>query len=62
MGKKGTTPMTPSAAARIQGAEARANGGQVKAGGFAARAQGAAAHNTAPAKTTAGSTTKGGKK
>jgi hypothetical protein len=36
-------PMTPPAAARIQGAQAKVNGGQVAKGSFAARAQAAAA-------------------
>lgn len=40
-----STPMTPSAAARIQSAAAKANGGQVTKGSFAARAQAAAAKN-----------------
>ncbi|MBE1275502.1 hypothetical protein [Enterovibrio baiacu] len=35
-------PMTPEAAARIQGAEAKQNGGKVNKGGFAPRAQRAA--------------------
>lgn len=39
------TPMTPSAAARIQGATARTTGGKVAKGSFAARAQSAAARN-----------------
>jgi hypothetical protein len=39
------SPMTTSAAARIQGATARASGGHVAAGSFAARAQAAAAQN-----------------
>ena len=39
------SPMTPSAAARIQGATARANGGTVSSGSFAARVQTAAAHH-----------------
>lgn len=39
------TPMTPSAAARIQSAEAKANSGQVAKGSFAAIAQKAAAKN-----------------
>lgn len=39
------TPMTSSAAARIQGATARSTGGTVAKGSFAARAQSAAAHN-----------------
>jgi len=39
------SPMTQSAAARIQSAGAHANGGKVSAGSFAARAQAAAAHN-----------------
>lgn len=37
------TPMTPSAASRIQGATAKANSGVVAKGSFAARAQSAAA-------------------
>lgn len=44
------TPMTQSAASRIQSAEARSAGGQVSPESFAARAQRAAAHNTAPKK------------
>jgi len=36
-------PMTPAAAARIQGSAAKANGGTVAKGSFAARAQRAAA-------------------
>lgn len=44
-GPKGSAPMTPDAAARIQSASANANGGQVAKGSFAARAQAAAAHN-----------------
>lgn len=44
------TPMTPSAATRIQSAEARTGNGQVSAGGFAARAQRAAANQSAPKK------------
>ncbi len=39
------TPMTTSAAARIQSATAKAHGGQVASGSFAARAQAAAAQN-----------------
>jgi len=39
------SPMTQSAAARIQSVGARTNGGKVSAGSFAARAQAAAAHN-----------------
>ena len=35
------SPMTQSAAARIQGAAARANGGKVSAGSFPARAHNA---------------------
>ncbi|GAQ85817.1 hypothetical protein KFL_002560030 [Klebsormidium nitens] len=42
-GKQSGTPMTQSAASRIQAAEAKAGNGGVKAGGFAARAQSAAA-------------------
>lgn len=43
---KGTkTPMTPTAAARIQGANAKANGGKVSKGSFPARAQAAATKN-----------------
>lgn len=37
------SPMTGTAAARIQGAAAKANGGTVAKGSFAARAQSAAA-------------------
>lgn len=40
------TPMTPSAASRIQGAQAKANGGQIAKGSFATRAQSAAAKNS----------------
>jgi hypothetical protein len=40
-----TTPMTQTAAARIQSAAAKTNGGQVTAGSFAARAMSAAAKN-----------------
>ncbi|MBT0068285.1 hypothetical protein J4H69_20270 [Vibrio alginolyticus] len=43
---KSKTPMTPSAASRIQSSEAKSNGGQVSKGGFSARAQSAAAKNT----------------
>lgn len=43
---KSKTPMTNTAAARIQGAQAKANGGQVAKGSFAARAQRAAAKNS----------------
>tara|TARA_Y100000588_G_scaffold263510_2_gene278197 strand:- start:3591 stop:3743 length:153 start_codon:yes stop_codon:yes gene_type:complete len=46
MSKSKSTPMTPSAAARIQGAQAKANGGQVAKGSFAPRAQSAAAKNS----------------
>jgi len=45
MGKKGNTPMTPKAAARIQGTNAKANGGKTSKGSFPARAQAAAANN-----------------
>lgn len=38
-------PMTPEAAARIQGNEAKEHGGGVPKDGFAARAQAAAARN-----------------
>lgn len=41
------TPMTQTAAARIQSSTAKANGGQVPAGSFAARAMSAAAKNAA---------------
>ncbi|ORY69648.1 uncharacterized protein BCR38DRAFT_480825 [Pseudomassariella vexata] len=41
---KGSTPMTPSDAARIQSSQAK-NGGDMSSGGFTARAQSAAAHN-----------------
>ena len=40
------TPMTTSAAGRIQSAQARAGNGQVTSNSFAARAQRAAANNT----------------
>jgi hypothetical protein len=43
--QKTVTPMTQSAAARIQGAEAKQNGGQVSSKSFAARAQRTAAKN-----------------
>lgn len=39
---KGCTPMTKSAAARIQSGTAKKNGGQVARGSFGARAQSAA--------------------
>ncbi len=42
---KSKTPMTPEAAARIQGHTAKQNGGQVPKGAFAGRAQRAAAKN-----------------
>lgn len=45
MAQSGKTPMTPSAAARIQGATAKAGNGGVQSGSFAARAQAAAARN-----------------
>jgi hypothetical protein len=45
-GGKSGTPMTQSAASRIQSATAKASGGQVQSGSFAARAQSAAALNT----------------
>jgi hypothetical protein len=41
--QKTSTPMTQTAAARIQGAEAKQNNGQVSSKSFAARAQSAAA-------------------
>ena len=40
------TPMTKSAADRIQSVQARAGNGQVASNSFAARAQRAAANNT----------------
>jgi hypothetical protein len=43
--QKTSTPITPTAAARIQGAEAKQNGGQVSSKSFAARAQRAAVKN-----------------
>ncbi len=43
---KSKTPMTNTAAARIQGAQAKANGGQVAKGSVATRAQRAAAKNS----------------
>lgn len=46
MSKAKPTPMTPSAASRIQGAQAKANGGQIAKGSFATRAQSAAAKNS----------------
>ncbi|OQY56535.1 MAG: hypothetical protein B6247_03895 [Candidatus Parabeggiatoa sp. nov. 2] len=46
MAKSSKTPMTQTAAARIQSAEAKANSGKVAKGGFASRAQTAAAHKT----------------
>ncbi|MBS9824350.1 MULTISPECIES: hypothetical protein [Vibrio harveyi group] len=46
MSKAKPTPMTPSAASRIQGAQAKANGGQIAKGTFATRAQSAAAKNS----------------
>ncbi|MFT5706018.1 MAG: hypothetical protein ACI9ES_000289 [Oceanospirillaceae bacterium] len=42
---KSKTPMTPTAASRIQGAAAKSNGGQVTKGSFAAKAQSVAAKN-----------------
>ncbi|HGY9579198.1 TPA: hypothetical protein ACOJPN_002849 [Vibrio harveyi] len=45
MSKAKSTPMTLTAAARIQSGQAKANGGQVAKGSFAARAQAAAARN-----------------
>ena len=42
---KSKTPMTPEAAARIQGHAAKQHGGQGPKGDFAGRAQRAAAHN-----------------
>lgn len=43
---KGGAPMTPEAAARIQGASAKSGDGKVSKGSFAARAQKAAAKNS----------------
>lgn len=40
-----TSPTTPSAASRVQGAVARANGGAVPQGSYVGRLQGAAARN-----------------
>jgi hypothetical protein len=45
MNKKAPTPMTQSAAARIQGAATKAGNDGVKSGSFPARAQAAAASN-----------------
>lgn len=45
-GSGSRTPMTPSAAARIQSTAAKAGGGQVVKGSFAARAQSAAARSS----------------
>ena len=42
---KSKAPMTPEAAARIQGNAAKQNGGQVPKGDFARRAQRAATNN-----------------
>ncbi|SON49925.1 hypothetical protein [Vibrio tapetis] len=42
---KSKAPMTPEAAARIQGNVAKKNGGQVPKGDFAGRAQRAAENN-----------------
>ncbi|QLE84041.1 hypothetical protein FLM48_02440 [Shewanella sp. Scap07] len=47
---KNKTPMTPQAAARIQGATAKQNGGSVAKGSFAAKAQSAAANNSGSGK------------
>lgn len=41
-----STPMTTTAAARIQSSTAKDNGGQVSSNSFAARAQSAAAKNS----------------
>ena len=43
---KAKTPMTPTAAARIQSAQAKVNNGQVAKESFAARAQKAADKNS----------------
>jgi hypothetical protein len=45
MSKSKSTPMTSTAAGRIQSSQAKANGGQVAKGTFAARSQAAAAKN-----------------
>lgn len=45
-GRIGKTPMTPGAAARIQGATANSGDGGVAKGSFAVRAQSAAAKNS----------------
>ncbi|WP_108744076.1 hypothetical protein [Salinivibrio sharmensis] len=45
MSKAKSTPMTPTAAARIQSGQAKVNGGKVAKGSFAARAQATAARN-----------------
>lgn len=45
MAKGSKTPMTPTAAARIEAANAKANGGKVSKGSFPARAKAAAAKN-----------------
>lgn len=42
-GSSRSTPMTPKAASRIQGATARGNGGKTSKGSFSARAQSVAA-------------------
>lgn len=46
MSKKGSTPMTTKAAARIQSTTAKGNGGQTPKGSFASTAQSAAAKNS----------------
>jgi len=58
-GSKSSTPMTPSASARIQSANAKSSGGGVAKGSFAARAQSAAASKPAPQ---AGKSNSGAKK
>ncbi len=45
MASKKSTPMSSSAASRIQSAGAKQNGGQIAKGSFEARAQSAAAKN-----------------
>ncbi len=50
MAKGKGTPMTPKAAARIQGATAKSSGGKVSKGSFASRAQSSGAKNAGKGK------------
>jgi hypothetical protein len=47
---KGKTPMTKSAASRIQSATAKSTGGKIGKGSFAAKAQSVAAKSTPKSK------------